>query len=66
MYGYGQDASEKRRMKAANKKYFKNKRGGSKLRVVFKKGRKRWTKYFKSMASMKRAKAGLKSVGWRC
>lgn len=44
----------------------KRKSGGSKLKVVFKKGRKRWTKYFKSMASMKRAKAGLKTVGWRC
>lgn len=44
----------------------KRKSGGSKLKVVFKKGSQRWTKYFKSMASMKRAKAGLKTVGWRC
>ena len=52
MYGY----SKKRKRKIVKKN----------LKVVFKKGRKRWTKYFKSMTSMRRAKAGLKSVGWRC
>ena len=48
------------------KKRYKAKKRGSMYKVTFKKGRKRWMKMFKSMASMKRAKAGLRSVGWRC
>ena len=44
----------------------KRKSGGSMLMVTFKKGRKRWKKYFKNKTTMKRAKAGLKTVGWKC
>lgn len=38
----------------------------NKVKVVFKKGRKTWTKYFKSKSSAKRAVRGLQSkTNWK-
>ena len=56
----------KRKKKRKIKKYKAQKTGGSMVSVLFKKGGKRWRKYFKSKASAGRAKRGLKSVGWYC